>query len=115
MDHQDHLIINIGNPNLQKNHQLGKQIVKKTNVDLHKIKIENEQENFEIKKIPKSLSQQIINARNLQKITQKDMAVKINVQRNTYNDIESGKAQYDSSTKQIVQKLQKTMGIIFKK
>mgnify|MGYP005662511585 FL=1 len=43
------------------------------------------------------------------------MAVKINVQRNTYNDIESGKAQYDSSTKQIIQKIQKTLGIIFKK
>ena len=115
MDHQDHTIVNIGNPNLQKKHHQGKQIVKKTNVDLHKIKIENEQENFEIKKIPKSLSQQIINTRVVKKFNQQDMAVKLNIQKARYVELENGKATYDPSTKQVIQKIQKLFGVVFNK
>jgi len=82
-------------------------------VDLHKMKIENEQDSFVIKKIPKSLCKEIAEARNMKKISQKDMAIKINVQKNSYIDIESGRAIYDQKTKEIIQKIQKILGIKF--
>jgi putative transcription factor len=88
-------------------------IPKGQQVDLHKMKIENEQDSFVIKKIPKSLCKEIAEARNMKKISQKDMAIKINVQKNSYIDIESGRAIYDQKTKEIIQKIQKILGIKF--
>jgi ribosome-binding protein aMBF1 (putative translation factor) len=88
-------------------------VPKGQNADLHKLKIENEQENFVIKKVPKALGKEIAEARNVKKITQKDMAVKLNVQKNVYVDIESGKAIYDQKTKEIIQKIQKLLGTKF--
>ena len=114
MDHQDHVPVNIGNPKLKLRNQ-PKKIVSKNNIDLHKIKIENEQENFEIKKIPKSLCSQIINARVSKKLSQKDISVKLNLQQSIYSEIESGKAKYDPTTKQRVQKIQKLLGVKFNK
>merc|ERR1711991_673846 len=100
MEHQDLKVINIGNG---KKKSLGtKQIKPKIpSSDLHYIKLENDTENFENPKIPKSLSQEIMNARNAKKINQKDTAIRLNVQRNLYNDIENGKALYNSRTKEI--------------
>ena len=50
----------------------GKNILQvNNNVDLHKIKIENETENFKIQKIPNKLVREIIDVRNIKKITQK--------------------------------------------
>ena len=83
------------------------------NVDLHKIKIENETENFKIQKIPNKLVREIIDVRNIKKITQKEMAVKLNIQINIYNDIESGKAIYNQQTKDIIQKIQRLFSIKF--
>ena len=83
------------------------------NADLHKLKIENEQENFVIKKVPKALGKEIAEARNVKKFSQKDMAVKLNVLKNIYVDIESGKAIYDQKTKEIIQKIQKLLGTKF--
>ena len=92
-----------------------KNIVHKNNVDLHKIKIENEQENFTILKIPKEISKGIAEARNLKKITQKDMANRLNIQKDIINNIENGKANYDPSTKENINKIQKFLGIKLKK
>lgn len=111
MNHQDFNIVNIGHG---KKKSLGqKEIKPKNNVDLRAIKLENDTENFDNPKIPKSLSQEIMNARNAKKINQKDMAIRINVQRNLYNDIENGKALYDTRTKEIVNKIQKNLGVKF--
>ena len=111
MEHQDLKVINIGNG---KKKSLGqKQIKPKNNVDLRAIKLENDTENFDNPKISKSLSQEIMNARNAKKINQKDMAIRLNIQRNLYNDIENGKALYDTRTKEIVNKIQKNLGVKF--
>ena len=111
MEHQDLKVINIGNG---KKKSLGSnQIKPKNNVDLRAIKLENDTENFENPKISKSLSQEIINARNAKKITQKDMAIRLNVQKNFYNDIENGKALYDGRTKEVINKIQRNLGVKF--
>ena len=114
MEHQDLRVINIGNKNLKKSLGQKNMIPKGNNLDLHKLKIENEQENFTIKKIPKDLSIEIANARNSKKITQKDMALRLNIQKDIINNIESGKANYDPQTKQVVNKIQNFLGIKFK-
>lgn len=88
-------------------------IPKGQTADLHKLKIENEQDSFVIKKVPKELGKEIAEARNIKKFTQKDMAIKLNVQKNVYVDIESGKAIYDQKTKEIIQKIQKIAGTKF--
>lgn len=110
MEHQDLKVINIGHG---KKKPVQNEIKPKSNVDLRAIKLENDTENFENPKIPKSLSQEIMNARNAKKINQKDMAIRINVQRNFYNDIENGKALYDGRTKEVVNKIQKNLGVKF--
>ena len=71
MDHQDLKVVNIGNG---KKSQPVKKIVPKNHVDMHKIKIENEQENFSIQTIPRKLSNQITQCRVNNKITQKEKA-----------------------------------------
>ena len=114
MEHQDLRVINIGNKNLKKSLGQKNMIPKGNNLDLHKLKIENEQENFTIKKIPKDLSIEIANARNSKKITQKDMALRLNIQKDIINNIENGKANYDPQIKQIVNKIQNFLGIKFK-
>jgi ribosome-binding protein aMBF1 (putative translation factor) len=111
MEHQDLKVINVGNG---KKKSLGqKEIKPKNNVDLKAIKLENDTENFDNPKISKSLSQEIMNARNAKKINQKEMAIRLNVQRNLYNDIENGKALYDTRTKEVVNKIQRNLGVKF--
>ena len=110
MDHQDFNIIDIGNPRL-KNKAPPKKIVPRSQEQSYQNKIENQEDNFTIQKISKSISKQIIDARNLKKWTRKDMANKINVQQTIYEYIENGKANYDPQTKQIIQKIQKITGI----
>jgi len=110
MHHQDLDIINIGSG--KKINQNDKKIKKHT-PNLEFIKIENETDNFQIKKIPKALSQEIIHARNTKKITQKDLSNRINVQKDMINSIENGKALYNSRTKEIINKIQKYLGVKF--
>ena len=105
MNHQDLNTIIIGKP---KKISGERNIIPRNNgPDLHSIKIENETENFHIKKVPKTLVQEIINARNLKKITQKDLAIRLNVTKDIINNIENGK------TKQIINKIQNIIGIKF--
>ena len=75
-------------------------------------KIHNETESFEVKKISLSLSLQIQQARLQNRITQKDLANKINVSYKIINDYESGKAIPDNNIKM---KIQKALGVIFKR
>ena len=112
MQHQDLEVIDIGNKNLKKTNK--KNTVQINNHDLHRIKIENEQENFDIKKIPKELSKEISEFRNSKKITQKDLALRLNVNKDLINNIENGKATYDPKTKDLINKIQKIFGIKFK-
>ena len=112
MNHQDFNTISIGSKNLNRN--VERDIVSKNSgPDLHAIKIENDTENFYNPKIPCALSKEISTARNLKKISQKDIATKLNIQRNVYNEIENGKALYDGKTKNLINKIQKELGTKF--
>ena len=92
-----------------------KTIIPKNHIDQRAIKIENETEQFSIKTIPKELSKEIMQARTTKKFTQKEMAMKLNVQPNVYNNIENGKSLYDPSTKKLIQNIEKQLGIKFTK
>ena len=112
MDHQDFTNITIGNSKLQ-NAKNPKKIIPKNKVDQHAIKIENETENFSVIKIPSALSKEITNTRNVKKMTQKDVANKLNIVPSVYVELENGKAIYDGKTKQLIQKVSKLFGIKF--
>lgn len=112
MDHQDHNVVVIHG---KKKTPEKKDIRPRKHVDLHALKIENEQENFKITTIPKKICTQIAQARNLNKITQKEMAQKLGIQSNIYVTLENGKAIYDGKTKQLVNKLQNILGTKFNK
>lgn len=112
MLHQDLNTIVIGRPKTISKEN--KKLPKNKRPDLHAIKLENDTDNFEVKKVPKTLGKEIMNIRNLKKITQKDLALKLNVSKDIINNIESGKAVYDGKTKELINKIQNLMGIKFK-
>jgi len=113
MNHQDWNNISIGDINKQK---LEKNIFERKgdqSITDEKKKIENESENFSLQKIPISLSKEIINIRLKLKKTQKEIAVQLNIQQNLYNQLENGSAFYSNETKQLINKLEKVLGIRF--
>ena len=112
MDHQDHSVVVIHG---KKKPIEKKEIKPRKHLDLHALKIENEQENFKNTTIPKKICTQIAQARNLKKFTQKEMAQKLGVQANIYVTLENGKATYDGKTKEMINKIQKLLGTKFNK
>lgn len=76
-------------------------------------KIENETENFAIKYIPKELSKEIVNARIILKLSQKDFANKLNMSQSIYTELENGKAIYNVETKKIINKIENVYKIKF--
>ena len=108
---QDWAPVTLSNPAKQ---QKTKTIVEKrgdTSVQDGLKKIDNETENFAIQKIPSALSKEIIQSRIASKLSQKDMAVKLNIQQNVYTELENGKAIYNAQTKQLITKLQNTLHV----
>jgi len=115
MSHQDWNTITIKNPEKIKQ-TLPKNIVEKkgdTSLQNHLNKIDNETDNFAIKTIPIELSKEITLARTSKKMKQKDIAVKLNIQQNVYTELENGKAIYNIQTKQLINKIEKLLGIHF--
>jgi len=113
MSFQDWTPITLSNPNKQK---ITKTIVEKrgdTSINDGLKKIENETENFAIEKIPNVLCKEITSARTLKKVTQKEMAIKLNIQFNVYQELENGKAIYNSQTKQLVNKMERLLNVKF--
>ena len=113
MSFQDWTPVTISNPNKQKT---VKTIVEKkgdTSINDGLKKIENETENFTIEKIPMTLSKEITSARTSKKITQKEMAIKLNIQFNVYQELENGKAIYNSVTKQTINKMERLLNVKF--
>ena len=108
MEHQDFNVVVIHG---KKKPIANRQIKPKSNVDLH----ENDHDNFKNATIPKNICKQIAQARNLKKITQKEIAQKLGIQSNIYVTLENGKAIYDGKTKQLVNKLQNILGTKFNK
>jgi len=115
MEHQDWNTISIINPEKQKQ-KLAKDIIQKkgdtSNNDFLK-KIENDTETFSYTKIPSALIKEIVAARVAKKLTQKDLANKLNMQLNIYTELETGKAIYSGITKQHIQKIERVLGVKF--
>ena len=86
MEHQDFSLVVIHG---KKKPIANRQIKPKSNVDLHAIKLENDHDNFKNATIPKNICKQIAQARNLKKITQKELAQKLGIKSNIYNTIEN--------------------------
>jgi ribosome-binding protein aMBF1 (putative translation factor) len=113
MIHQDLTNIIIGNNN--KKNTIKKIIERKGDTSISdQLKIiENNPEITIIPKIPTQLSKELTMVRNAKKMTQKDLANKLNIQQSVYNDIESGKALYSNENKQLINKIERLLGIKF--
>ena len=113
MQHQDLTTITIGNCN--KTPTLKKIVEKKgdTSINDQLRNIENNPDITVIPKIPSQLSRELTLARNAKKMTQKDISNRLNIQQSVYNDIESGKAYYCNENKQLINKIERLLGIKF--
>ena len=99
-----------------KKQNVKKDIVKKkgdTSVNVQLKKIENDTEHFAHAKIPDNIRKKIINARIMLKLTQKEVANKLNIQLNVYTELENGKAIYSQETKKLINKLKTILNIVF--
>jgi ribosome-binding protein aMBF1 (putative translation factor) len=113
MSFQDWVPITITNPDKQK---VVKKIIEKKgdlSIQQNLAKIDNETENFNIKKIPIALSKEISAARIIKKLTQKELANKLNIIPSIYIDIENGKAIYNIETKKHINNIQKILNVKF--
>jgi ribosome-binding protein aMBF1 (putative translation factor) len=115
MNFQDWETVILKNPSKQKGIQKKEIIAKKgdTSIQDEIKKIENDTENFSHIYIPKELSKEIIECRLKLKLTQKDVANKLNVQQNMYCEMENGKALYSNKVKQDINKLERILKIKF--
>jgi putative transcription factor len=116
-EHQDFTIVKLSgknpisnqtNPNKYNIQNKVSDEEKNKNAKLYNI--ENESENFKIETIPLSISQEIIKGRNAMKLTQKDLAQKLNVQQSIITNYENGKAIPDN---QMLQKISKVLNVKF--
>ena len=109
---QDYTNVQLNNSKYTSNLRIGpKKITPKNHTDQRAQKIENETEQFSVPTIPRALAQEISGARTAKKLTQKELANKMNVPQTTYNTIENGKALYDPPTKKIIQNIEKQLGV----
>lgn len=110
--HQDFTPVTLNNSKHVAKPTIGpKKITAKNHTDMRAIKIENETEQFSNPTVPNALAQEISSARTTKKLTQKEIAQKLNIPQTTYNKIESGKAIYDPSTKKIIGQIEKVLGV----
>lgn len=79
-----------------------------TKIDTNMKKIDNENENFNIKLVSFDLSKTIIKARQQKKMTQKELAAAINEKYDIISSYESGKA---IPNNHILNKMQKVLGV----
>ena len=110
-EHQDHKIINIGNPKLKKELNQVKSIVQKFDAgknsnnrpNINSSKLENE-EFPEVKKPSKSMGQNIQKARLAKKWSRKDLANQCNLQETLLADYENGKVIIPGNHKSLISK-----------
>ena len=113
MEHQDFRVITIGSKD-KKKANLNKQIVKKNISNSNNIynvnatKLENSDE-IQLKYVDRNIVKKIIQARTLQKISQQDLANKLNVRKSVITELESGKMLKNN---QFVSKVKKILRII---
>lgn len=83
-------------------------IEKKKTIDNSSIKLDENDEVVQIKKVPKETGQLITNARIAKKLTRKDLANQLNFKEDVITDIETGKAIYDGNR---IANIKKHLGI----
>ena len=112
MEHQDFRVITIGSKD-KKKANLNKQIVKKNISNSNNIynvnatKLENSDE-IQLKYVDRNVVKKIIQARTLQKISQQDLANKLNVRKSVVTELESGKMLKNN---QFISKVKKALRI----
>ncbi len=111
--HQDLTQVILSNPAKQQKTKVITEKKGDTSVQDGLRKLDNDTENFVNQKIPMALSKEIMQSRILSKLTQKEIAIKLNIQQNVYTELENGKAIYNPSTKQLITKLQNILKIKF--
>ena len=113
MDHQDWSTVTLNNPNVAKSKTKTNIIKKKTDREkAAKLKaLDNEKENFKLPKIDKKISKQIREARCHLKMSQKELANKLNLPVKTIVDYENGKAIPDN---RLLNKIKNTLKINIK-
>ena len=116
MDHQDWKTVILNNPNAAKTKTKTKtNIIKKKTDDEKTAKlraIDTETETFKIPKIDKKISKQISEARCHLKMSQKELANKLNLPVKTIVDYENGKAIPEN---RLLNKIKNTLKINIKK
>lgn len=111
MNHQDFNIISIINPKKQKVEKNIEQRKGDISIKNELNKLDNNNEIFSIQKIPNALSKELTNYRIKLKYTQKDIAQKLNIQQNIYNELENGKALYNNENKKLINKIENILKI----
>jgi ribosome-binding protein aMBF1 (putative translation factor) len=81
--------------------------------NMKNFKLENETDVVKIPIMPDGLAREIQQKRCAAKLTQKEIAQKMNTQANTIQEIESGKALWNQETKKLVNQLERTLGVKF--
>ena len=112
MEHQDFSTITLVNKSKIKYEKNIEQRLGDNSRNDELKKIENS-DNFSIQKIPIALSKEIANIRLKLKLSQDNVANRLNIQKNIYNEIENGKAQYNSNTKKIINKIENIFKVKF--
>lgn len=82
-------------------------------INAKNFKLENESEVFSVPVMPEGLAKEIMQKRCGAKLTQKEIAQKMNTQVNIIQEIESGKAIWNQETKKIVNQMEKILGVKF--
>jgi ribosome-binding protein aMBF1 (putative translation factor) len=115
MEHQDWATLSIHNPQkktVQKEivQKKGDNAVKDT---IHKLENDNA-ETFKHTYIPSSISKEIVKTRVALKLSQKELAQKMNLQQNIYVELENGKALYSVETKKHITQLERLLKVPLK-
>jgi DNA-binding XRE family transcriptional regulator len=113
MNHQNFDITHIINPKKQKVEKNIEQRKGDTSIKDELKKLDDNNEVFSIQKIPRALSKELINFRIKLKYTQKDIAQKLNIQQNIYNELENGKALYNNQNKILINKIENILKVKF--
>jgi ribosome-binding protein aMBF1 (putative translation factor) len=105
MEHQDWkaIVLKPAAPVIVKNIVEKKKIIENSS-----IKVNENDEVIQIKKVPKEISQLITNARIAKKLSRKDLANQLNFKQDIIDDIETGKAIYNGSQ---IAKIKRQLGI----
>jgi hypothetical protein len=86
-----------------------KEIVAKNKITSNSsVKLDENDEVIKIKTVPKEMCNLIINARNIKKLTRKQLANQLNLKEDIITNIETGKAIYDGNQ---IAKIKKFLGV----